>query len=429
LHTPRAFHAFSRVLRNPDYGVYTVGNSISLIGTWIQRVAVGWLAWELTRSGAWLGILALADAVFTIVVGLAAGTAADRWDRMRIIKTGQWAMLLQAVLLFALTVTDTITMPRLLVLTAFLGMCSAFVQPARHSLVPSLVPLADLPTAVAINSVAFNTARFIGPAIAGILIATLGIESTFAANAVTFAVFLVALARIRVRPGALPSRDTRFVRDLTDGIRYTATHASIGPLLSMMVVTSLAGRAVAELLPAFSDVVFGAGTSGLAVLTSSMGAGAVTAGIWLGGQSETKRLVRTVLFGVFCIGLSMMAFTATDTMWVGVPALVVAGACSTLIGVGTQTLIFMAAPNAMRGRVLSIYGLIVWGGPALGALIMGAWSDVLGFRLPLFVGGLFITAAWAWGYNQRHKISAGLAASEPGGAAGITGSDDHDLKS
>ncbi|MGQ7793615.1 MFS transporter [Faunimonas sp. B44] len=415
MHTPRTFAAFARTLRNPNYGVYTLGNAISLIGTWVQRVAVGWLAWELTRSGAWLGVLALSDAIFTVVVGLLAGAAADRWDRLRIVKLGQVASLLQAVVLFALTATGTITMPRLLILTAFLGICTAFIQPARHALIPSLVSSSELPVAIAINSIVFNTARFIGPAIAGILIVALGIEAAFAANALSFVVFLVALGRIRVAraPEPATSRKT-FATELIEGVRYTATHAAVGPLLAMLIVTSTAGRAVADLLPAFADVVFGGGPPVLAALTSSMGAGAIMAALLIAGNSEPPALIRTVLAGALAMGLALMAFTATDRLTFGIPALIVAGGCSTLIGVSTQTLILLAVPPTVRGRAMSIYGLIVWAGPGFGALVMGAWADAYGFRLPLAVGGLGIVGAWLWGLSRRKRIAAGLVP-VPGG--------------
>jgi MFS family permease len=422
LSIPRAFTAFALALRNPNYGAYTIGNATSLIGTWMQRVAVGWLAWELTRSGAWLGAVAVSDAIFLTLVGLVAGAAADRWDRLRIVKIGQWASLIQAVALFALTVTDTISMPLLLVLTAFLGICSAFIQPARHALVPSLVPASDLPAAVVINSIAFNSARFIGPAISGILIATLGVEAAFAANAASFVVFLVALARIRVEKDLDPPAHRRaFAWDLLEGIRYTATHPAVGPLLAMLIVTSMLGRSLAELLPAFADVIFRSGPMVLAALTSSMGIGAVLAALTMAGTSEARGLVRLALTGAFVFGLAVIAFAATDRLWIGIPTLVVAGACSTLLGVSIQTLILLAVPTTIRGRTMSIYGLIVWGGPAVGALGIGAWADASGFRLPLFAAGAGIMAGWCWGFSRRHRIAAGLSAQVAGPAAADEG--------
>src|SRR5215467_12263693 len=161
--------------RNPSFGLYSAGSAVSLIGMWMQRIAVGWLTWQLTGSGFWLGIIAFADFFPVVVVGPIAGAAADRWDRLTVIKISQTISLLQATLLFWLTATGSITLELLVALTAFQGVVVAFNQPARLALVPSLVPQTDLATAVAINSVIFNLARFIGPMLAGIAIVWWGI--------------------------------------------------------------------------------------------------------------------------------------------------------------------------------------------------------------------------------------------------------------
>ena len=159
-----------RVLKSPNYRIYTTGSSVSLVGMWMQRVAVGWLAWQLTGSAAWLGILAFAELCPTVVIAPLAGALADRLDRLKALRLGQSLMFLQSLSLFSLTVSDLITIWWLLALTLFHGIVVAFNQPNRLALVPSLVARDDLPAAVALNSVIFNTARFVGPAAAGVAI-------------------------------------------------------------------------------------------------------------------------------------------------------------------------------------------------------------------------------------------------------------------
>jgi MFS family permease len=189
------------LLRNADFSIYAAGSTVSLIGMWMQRIAIGWLTWELTKSGVWLGIVAFADFFPVLVIGPIAGAAADRWDRLRVVKTSQSISLMQATVLFGITVSGHINIGLLVALSAFQGVVVAFNQPARLALVPSLVPQADLASAVAINSVVFNLARFIGPMFAGLAIVWSGVAAAFAANALSYVVFGCA--------GAHPRRSNR----------------------------------------------------------------------------------------------------------------------------------------------------------------------------------------------------------------------------
>jgi MFS family permease len=230
-------------LRNANYGLFAAGSGVSLIGTWMQRIAIGWLTWEMTRSGLWLGIVAFADFFPVLLIGPIAGAAADRWDRLRVVKISQVVSLVQATLLFALTAAGYMNIGLLVALTAFQGIVVAFNQPARLALVPSLVAETDLASAVAINSIVFNTARFIGPMLAGLAIVWSGVAAAFAANALSYVAFLAALTRIRVVSSAAPGGKQRsFAADLHEGIRYTATHPAIAALLLLLIATGIGGR-------------------------------------------------------------------------------------------------------------------------------------------------------------------------------------------
>jgi hypothetical protein len=240
-------------LRNANFGIYSAGSGVSLIGMWMQRIAIGWLTWQLTESGLWLGIVAFADFFPVLLVGPFAGAAADRWDRLRVVKTSQTIALLQATAMTVLTMTGHMTIGILVALTAFQGVVVAFNQPARLALVPSLVPQADLAGAVAINSIVFNIARFVGPMLAGPCIVWWGVEAAFFANAVSYVAFLVALARIRVDSTRVePAKRLSFGTDLRDGIRYTASHPGIAALLVLLIAIGIGGRPLNELLPGFA---------------------------------------------------------------------------------------------------------------------------------------------------------------------------------
>jgi MFS family permease len=411
------FSNFARVLRNPNFGIYTAGHSISLIGSWMQRIATGWLAWELTESGAWLGLVAFADLFPTAIIGPIAGAAADRWDRLRVTKVSQVLSCGQALALFALTATGQISIVLLLALTAFQGVVTAFNQPARLALIPALLPRSDLPSAVAVNSIIFNLARFIGPALAGILIATAGVAAAFAANAATFLVFLAALERIRLAPTAMgASERPAFTTELIDGFRYIFTHPGLRGIFLLMLAASVGARPVVELLPGFAAQVFASGVSGLAVMTSSVGIGAVFAGLWLGSRGSGIGLTRLVLTHSLLLAISIIVFTATDRLWIAIPALVAAGFSMSTSGIGVQTLIQLAVDEAFRGRALSFHGLVFRGGPALGALIMGLMSEPLGLRLPLGLGAVLVIVAWLCIVVGRDRITAALEGNRPSDA-------------
>lgn len=379
-----------------EYRAYAIGNLISLIGTWLQKVAVGWLTWELTHSGFWLGLVAAADLVPTVFLSPFAGALADRRDKIRVIRATQVAATLQSALLAVLTWGGAMTIELLFVLTLTLGIVNAINQPARLALIPNLVGKPALASAVAINSITFNLARFIGPAIAGAIIAGPGTAAAFAVNSLTFVAFLVALAwvepgRGRPEPSAAPR--SLFGAAL-DGYRYALHHKVIGLGLLIIAATSICGRPVIELLPGFADAVFGRGAQGFAWLTAIVGLGAIAGGLFMLDRPPLGRLVRRVVAFVLVIGTALLAFTATTHYWLALPALFVAGFGMVVTGVGVQTLVQLRVEAAMRGRVMAIYGMIIRGGPAIGAMLMGGASEVAGLRLPVAVGAVLCVAVW-----------------------------------
>jgi predicted MFS family arabinose efflux permease len=402
-------------LRNPNFGIYSAGSAVSLTGMWMERIAIGWLTWQLTESGFWLGVVAFADFFPVVLVGPIAGAVADRWDRLRMVKSSQTTLLVQAAVLWALTVSGHINVGWIVALTTIHGVVVAFNQPARLALVPSLVPQADLGSAVAINSVVFNLARFVGPIFAGLAIVWSGVAAAFAANALSYVVFLLALARIRLGPGetatAKPARS--FTVDLLEGIRYTATHPGIGALMVLLIAFGVGGRPLTELLPGLADDVFNAGAGGLSILASAVGGGAILGGIWLGHRAHASDLMTVTLATALGSALAASASIATTNLWLALPAVTVFGFCISTAGIASQTLVQLASARSMRGRVMGVYGLIFRGGPAIGALGAGLVSVQLGLRWPVVIGALLVIAAWLWAYLNRRRIADALAAADP----------------
>jgi MFS family permease len=398
------------LLRNPEFGLYSAGSAVSLIGMWMQRVAIGWLTWQLTKSGLWLGIIAAADFIPVLIIGPFAGAAADRWDRLRVVKTSQMVALLQATVLCVLTATGHIDEWLLLALATFQGCVVAFNQPARLALVPSLVPPADIASAVAINSVVFNLARFVGPILAGFAIVWSGIAAAFAANALSYVVFLLALARIRgVPPMPTTARDRSFSADLRDGLRYTAAHPAIAALLILLIAQGIGSRPLNELLPGFADEIYKSGAAGLSILVSAIGGGAIISGLWLGHRGGSSNLTMVALAGSLGSAAAAVVAVATDSLWIAAPAVAVFGFGLSSAGIAIQTLIQLAADAGMRGRVMGLYGLIFRGAPAIGALLAGVASAQFGLRWPVVLGALLVVIVCAWTYRRRARIAAPLA--------------------
>jgi MFS family permease len=409
------FSAIRNVLADASFRHYVYGNGCSQFGIWVQRIAVGWLTWELTQSPFWLGLIAFADFAPAIVCAPLAGAIADRVDRLRGIKITQALGGLQAALLVLLTATGTITVELLLILTFLLGVVMAFNQPLRLAVIPSLVDGDDMAAAVSINSLTFNIARISGPAIAGLTIFHFGITLCFVICAVTYFLFAFALMFVRV-PDQAPRGQPKTIREIPQeimaGLRYCQSHAGIGPVMILMAVVGIAGRSYAELLPAFAADIFGRGADGFAMLTSAMGVGAIIGGMILATRTSVKGLTNFVVLNVVVLGVAVIGFSLSPFFWTALILVCVTGFSQVVVGIGELTLIQNASDPSMRGRVLSLYGMIGRTGPAIGALITGALAEVFGLRWPV-VGGVIIMLLFLFWLLPRRKMMARHLESAP----------------
>ncbi|MGD9869129.1 MAG: MFS transporter, partial [Hyphomicrobiales bacterium] len=300
----------------------------------------------------------------------------------------------QAVALFGLSAWGLLDIGTLALLSLLLGTVSALNQPARLALIPSLVPPERLNSAIAINSVIFNLARFIGPAIAGAVIAAGNVEWVFALNAASFVVFLAVLARLRLTEPPPPRRERKHVvADIRDGLLYAFGERRIAVQFLLLTVIGVGARPLVELLPGLAAGVLGGGPQTLAMLTSTFGLGAIAGGLWLAGREQEKDLTRLVILASLGIAAGLLLLVATTLLWVALPAVALLGLCMVTTGAGIQTLLQLNTEPQMRGRVLSLFGVIMRGGPAMGALAMGAAGEALGLRLPLAMGAVLVAAA------------------------------------
>jgi predicted MFS family arabinose efflux permease len=407
----------ARTFAHRNYLIYVSGNSISLVGWWLARVAIGWLTWTLTHSGAWLGLISLADFLPVLFLAPYAGVLADRRDRVRIIRLTQWIGCVQASLLALLVASDAMTIEILFALVLMLGIASGVAQPSRLALIPTLVDRESLASALAINSVIFNLARF-GPALAGIVIAEIGIAAAFAANAVSYIAFQISLLNLHGLPPQPAVGRQNVLRASVEAFSYACRHSGIGPMLLLFLVTTIGTRGFIELFPGFADRVFGRGPQGLAMLTSTVGLGAICGASWMVLRSAITGLANVVLFCTLIMSLAILAFTATDALYLALPCVFVAGAMMTITGTGAQTLIQAAVDASMSGRVMALYGMIFRAGPAVGAVLMGTLSEYLGLRLALALGAIVSGTFWLATRFWHKSMAAGLECSAMGATEG-----------
>jgi predicted MFS family arabinose efflux permease len=264
---------------------------------------------------------------------------------------------------------------------------------------------------LALNSTIFNTSRFIGPAIGGLILVAGGPKWTFVVGALMFFVFTLCLRAMNmpeVKPIPRERRPSVLIETI-EGLRYTISHTGIRKQLTLLIGTSLFAKPVTDLMPGFAAQVFNMGPHGLAILLSAHGIGATTAGIWLAGRDKgVKGMTAVTIRNVLLMSIGLLIFTATDTFWIAVPVVCWIGFTFITQGVTNQTLIQSAVAPAFRGRVVSTYGLINQGVPSIGSFTMGILAEHFGLRIPVAAGAVVCVLLWATAFRQRKSMAAEL---------------------
>jgi MFS family permease len=401
------FAAFRRTLSNRNFAMFTAGNLVSVIGSWMQRVAVGWLTWELTGSAAWLGAIAFAEFMPTIVIAPIIGALADRYDRRKIALIGQVLSTAQAAALAILTVTGLVTPLWILFLQLASGVIQPATQTARLVLVPSLVPRENLGNAVAITSMTFNTARILGPAISGLLIATMGAGYSFAVNAASYLFVIASLMAMTVPPREPSVNSGRSFwssvwTDIAEGGRYVWTHKDLRGAIGLIACCSMLTWPLGDLMAGIADKQLGHGVAGLATLTSAQGVGAICAGLFVAQRSNHENALRIGLICALLNGVVLIAFGFNTSFLVAVPLVAVIGLLGVLTSINTQTVTQMVADDRMRARTISTWYTVTRVGLASGALIQGTVANVTGFAFPLVSAGVLTLGVWLY-FHRAHK--------------------------
>jgi len=418
-----------RALRHQSFRLFVYGQLISLIGTWMQNVAQAWLVYRLTGSSLLLGSIGFAQQVPLFVLAPWAGIVADRYSRHKIVIATQVSSMVLAAILAVLTLTGTVQLWHIFVLGALLGVVNAFDVPARQSFLVEMVGRDDLMNAIALNSSMFNGARVIGPAIAGVLVATIGEGWCFLVNAVSYVAVLIGLFRMDVHSPHRPSIESP-IDHLVEGFSFVARTAPIRALILLLSIAALVAMPYAVLLPIFADRILHGGPRGYGILLTATGIGALLGALTLAFRSGLKGLGRWIALcsGTFGIALAIFAFSRSFVL--SAALLVPIGFTMMLQMSASNTLIQAMVPDRLRGRVMGVYSMMFLGMAPFGALLSGWAAERLGPQLAVAIGGAAcILAAAVFGTRlPRLRVEARqlilaqqLAAGTPADVQAIAG--------
>ncbi len=379
----------TRALRHPAYRRFFMAQSASLIGTWVQLVALSWLVWRLTHSPVWLGWTGFAAQIPILLLAPFAGVWSDRFNRRHLLMVTQSLSLSQSVMLAVLVLTGRVEAWHCLTLAGLLGCINAIDTPVRQSFTVAMVQdRADLPSAIALNSFMFNLARLLGPSLAGLVIARYGEATCFALNSLSYLGVIGVLATLHL-PAPPPRSEAKgLLQALGDGARFAFQHPLIGPLLGQLALVSLLIAPYVQLMPIFAAQVFGGDARTLGLLIGAAGAGAVSATLVLATRRGLHSLPAIIGWGGMLAGGALAAFSQSRNLpWslllmLGVGAGVISTAAS------TNTLIQSCVPDDKRGRVMSLYTMAFLGVAPLGSLLLGHLAEYTSAPIALLGAGL-----------------------------------------
>jgi len=387
----------TRALASRNYRLFFSGQSVSLVGTWITRVATSWLVYRLTGSVLLLGVVGFAGQIPTLVLAPFAGVLVDRWDRHRILVVTQALSLAQSAALAVLTLSGVITVPHVLLLQLAQGVINAFDTPARQAFVSEMVEdRADLPNAIALNSSMVNGSRIIGPSIGGLVIGAVGEGWCFALDALSYVAVIASLLAMRLAPRSRPRRDTRLREELAAGFHYVTRFVPVRSALVLLSLVSVAGMPYTVLMPAISTNVLHGGPHTLGFLMTASGAGALVGALYLASRRSVLGLGRAMAVASTTFGVALAAFSLSRSLWLSLLLLPLVGAGMMITMAATNTIIQTVVSEELRGRVMAFYTMAFLGTAPIGSLIAGFVADRLGPQRTIMLGGLSCIAAGVW---------------------------------
>jgi MFS family permease len=388
-----------RALAHRNFRLFVAGQLTSLVGTWMQMVAQGWLVYRLTGSSLQLGLIGFTSQIPVFLLSTAGGVIADRWPRRRVLIVTQSAMMGLAFVLAALTMGGAVRMWHVFVLAFLLGAANAIDMPTRQAFVIEMVGKADLFNAIALNSSMVNGARLVGPAVSGLLVAAVGEGWCFLLNGLSFLAVIAGLAMMRLPPAARQAVTGGVVSRVMEGFRYVAKTPPIRALLLLLGSVSLMGMPYTVLGPVIAEKILHGGPSAYGLLMSAAGVGSLAGAAALATRRTTRGLLRSTPTAAAGFGLALILFSLSRDLWLSVALLVPAGFCMMVQMASANTLIQSMVPDRLRGRVMAVYAMMFLGMTPFGSLLAGLLAHPLGAPATVAIGGticIIAAAVFAW---------------------------------
>lgn len=387
-----------RAFQHRNYRLFFGGQSTSLVGTWITRVATSWLVYRLTGSELLLGLVGFFGQIPTLLLAPLAGVLVDRWDRHRILILTQILSMLQSFALAALTFAGVIRVWQILLLQVAQGIINAFDTPARQAFVVEMVDdRADLPNAIALNSSMVNGSRVIGPSIGGAIIAAVGEAWCFALDGLSYLFVIASLLAMRVSTARKERRPSAaMIGEMRGGFSYVARSVPIRTALILIAIVSAMGMPYSVLMPAVAVEVLHGGPNTLGLLMTATGVGALCGTLYLASRPSVVGLGRVIMFSTLLFGVSLVAFSASRTLWLSLMLLPFVGAGFIVQMAATNTVIQTIVDDTFRGRVMAFYAMAFLGTAPIGSLLAGVLADRTSAQTTIALGGGACIAAALW---------------------------------
>jgi MFS family permease len=399
-----------RALSQRNFRLYFLGQSASFVGTWMQQIALAWLIYRLTGSPFMLGLTTFAGNIPILFLAPFGGVWSDRLNRRRAMLLTQSLSLIQAAVLAGLTFAGRIEVWHLLAAATFLGLVNAFDTPLRQAFLLEMVGLREnLPNAIAINSLMMNGSRLIGPALAGVVLAAAGEAWCFLLNATSYLAMLAALAAMQLAAPPPPRKHPHWLAGLKEALRFAWDFAPSRYLIGLVALVSFVAMPYASLMPVFARDVLGGDASTLGLLVGASGAGAMVGVLYLAGRRSTAGLERLIAFAGISAGIGLILFSQSATLWLSLVLLPLVGFGIISIAASANTILQLVAPDAMRGRLVSLHIAAFLGVMPVGSLVFGVLAERFG-AVATVAGGGALCVIGALRFATRLEIMRDLLA-------------------
>ncbi|NUO63925.1 MAG: MFS transporter [Gemmatimonadaceae bacterium] len=387
----------TRALSSRNFRLFFSGQSVSLIGTWITRIATSWLVYRLTHSALLLGIVGFCGQIPTLVLAPMAGVLVDRWDRHRLLVWTQVLSALQSLALALLALSGTITVGWILGLQVVQGVINAFDTPARQAFVIQMVEdRADLPNAIALNSTMVNGSRIIGPSIGGVIIAAAGEGWCFMLDAISYIAVIVSLLAMRIEKTERRQARGAIGAEMRAGFEYVSRFMPVRTALLLLALVSTMGMPYTVLMPMVAAQTLHGGPHTLGSLMTASGLGAVAGALYLASRRSVLGLGRAMALATLAFGAGLVAFSFARTTWVALLVLPIVGAGMMIEMASTNTVLQTIVEEELRGRVMAFYSMAFLGTAPIGSLIAGVVADRIGAAETILLGGIACVAGAGW---------------------------------